>query len=286
MRNSPNHLPQSKQDELERIVNIIQGIESRVEIIILFGSFARGQQVDDRYVEDNIVYSYKSDFDLLLVVENRELADDFVILDDIKETIRNNKEIQTPISVILEDIEFLNEQLEIGRYFYTDIMKEGIILYDSKKLSLSKPRKLTSTEQVKIATEDYELWIKKAGGFFNSYVFNLEKEENNLAAFLLHQTAEALYNTILLVFSGYKPKEHDLEKLEKEAKRYVKQVVHVFPRKTRTDKELFDLLNSAYIDARYRKDYEITRTELKLLANRIKKFKKLVEKSCKKKIGE
>jgi uncharacterized protein len=33
-------------------------------ILILFGSFARGDWVNDRYVEDDVVYSYQSEFDL------------------------------------------------------------------------------------------------------------------------------------------------------------------------------------------------------------------------------
>ena len=40
-------------------------------MLILFGSYARGDWVVDRYVEDNIIYTYESDFDLLVVSEDR-----------------------------------------------------------------------------------------------------------------------------------------------------------------------------------------------------------------------
>ena len=39
----------------------------------------------------------------------------------------------------------------------------------------------------------------------------LEKGLLKKAAFELHQTAEALYTAIELVFTNYKPKSHDLE---------------------------------------------------------------------------
>jgi len=43
-------------------------------------------------------------------------------------------------------------------------------------------------------------------------------------------------------------------------------------------------LNRAYIDARYKKDYKITRQQLEYLAQRIKKLHELTEKICKAKI--
>ena len=43
-------------------------------MLILFGSYARGDWVNDRYVEGDVVYSYQSDFDLLVVTEDRAHA--------------------------------------------------------------------------------------------------------------------------------------------------------------------------------------------------------------------
>ena len=43
MGKSLDKLPKSKQDELEKIVEIIRKIEPRIEMGILFGSHARGQ---------------------------------------------------------------------------------------------------------------------------------------------------------------------------------------------------------------------------------------------------
>ena len=80
-----------------------------------------------------------------------------------------------------------------------------------------------------------------------------------MAAFLLHQAAENFYYTVLLVFTGYKSKTHNLRKLRKQAKYLSEKLFLVFPiENNKKEKHLFDLLKRGYIDARYRSDYIIT----------------------------
>ena len=52
MKTSLDHLPEYKRAELERVVEIIRHA-AEPEFIILFGSHARGDRVEDRRVEGN-----------------------------------------------------------------------------------------------------------------------------------------------------------------------------------------------------------------------------------------
>ena len=54
-----------------------------------------------------------------------------------------------------------------------------------------------------------------------------------------------------------------------------------------TDEEMarFELLNRAYIDARYKPDYSITREDLEYLASRVTELKALTESSCREKMA-
>ena len=88
----------------------------------------------------------------------------------------------------------------------------------------------------------------------------------------------------MLVASGYKPKTHNLETLGKIASRYYPEFLKIFPKKTEDEKRLFKQLKKAYIDARYKKDYSISKEELAYLAKRVEKLRDLVEKTCKAKI--
>ncbi|MFA6714403.1 MAG: nucleotidyltransferase domain-containing protein, partial [Victivallaceae bacterium] len=74
MKKSLAHLPLYKKQELKRLKSIILGKVPQTQLIILFGSHARGNWVDDEYVEDHITYSYKSDFDILVITEDWETA--------------------------------------------------------------------------------------------------------------------------------------------------------------------------------------------------------------------
>ena len=54
-------------------------------MVILFGSYATGKWVEDRYIEKGITYEYRSDFDLLVVITHEEFSQKFKIEDKIKE---------------------------------------------------------------------------------------------------------------------------------------------------------------------------------------------------------
>ena len=47
MKKSLAHLPERKRGELARIVSIIRASVPQAEMIILFGSYARGDAVED-----------------------------------------------------------------------------------------------------------------------------------------------------------------------------------------------------------------------------------------------
>jgi len=65
-------LPERKQQEIRKAVEVILSSSPLpVHFIILFGSYARGDWVEDCYVgDDGVTYSYQSDYDLLVVIEN------------------------------------------------------------------------------------------------------------------------------------------------------------------------------------------------------------------------
>lgn len=85
MRADLDHLPQAKQRELERVVQILfeefgdataiatSGWKKQARIlkIILYGSYARGGWVD----EPHTAKGYQSDFDLLVIVNHEKLTD-------------------------------------------------------------------------------------------------------------------------------------------------------------------------------------------------------------------
>ena len=152
---------------------------------------------------DGVHFKYQSDFDLLAIVESRSLRAQAHLEQDIEETLAHAEILQTPLSLIVHDIECINRHLKDGQYFFVDIYKQGILLYDSQRFQLESPRSLKLADRYHLAKEDFEYWFDSAMGFYKTFKFALDSKEYNQAAFLLHQVAERLYTTILLVFTRY-----------------------------------------------------------------------------------
>jgi len=169
MKTSLEHLPQAKQRELERIKEIlfeefnsaVSGAVSekkkrgRILKIILFGSFARGDWVDDRRRG-----GYKSDYDILVIVNAKYLVD-FEYWEVAEDRIQLDRTIRRTVQLIFEPLARVNMELSKGQYFFSDIRKDGIALYELKGHKLSEPEPLDEAEFLEIS----EKYFKTSFGF-------------------------------------------------------------------------------------------------------------------------
>ena len=197
MKDSLANLPQRKRGELARITAVIRDMAPQTEMLILFGSWARGNAVEDVTVEGCTTYEYSSDFDILAIVEDKALADNIDLWNDIEDKA-GKLPVETSVRLIAHDINFVNRQLKKGQYFFSDIKKEGILLYDSGNFELAEVKALSPKERAGQAKADFEQWFETANGAYGMYEDALKKHEYKWAAFMLHQTAEALYSCVIL----------------------------------------------------------------------------------------
>ncbi len=266
---------------------ILSVAEKQISKIILFGSYARGTWVKDKYFEGSILYSYESDLDILIVLK-KEYSKDFHksnVRDKIETLLKQqNLRSNPPITLITEPITYVNKQLEKNQYFFSDIKKEGILLYDDGVTPLAEAKNLSKNEKREIAEDDYEYWFERGEEFLFKAKNAHERKVYWSSAFELHQSTESFYNAILLVFTGYKPKLHDLEELGGMVRVYHDDLLKIFPIDTPERKECFELLRDAYVDARYNKNYIISKEQLDYLIKRVEKLKKTTEKICLEKI--
>lgn len=293
MKNSLPERSKEHEDRIKEIANIIvKAAKDKIAFVILFGSFARGTWVRDRYSEDNSVYEYASDYDFLIIKKFKKKDDKENGISDFELERKIKREIELATIVrdshnphfVIEPLSYVNSELEKGRYFFSDIRKEGVLFYDSGEFQLSEPKVLSKEEIREMAKEDYEYWLKKAFNFLATFQFLFSKQEYIDSSFQLHQAAEHLYNCVLLVLTGYKPKSHDLCQLGKLAAAQSNRFLTIFPTATEEQEECFKLLNKAYIDARYNKNFKIAKDQLIYLASRIDLLKEVVKEVCKERI--
>ncbi|MBB5436599.1 HEPN domain-containing protein [Pedobacter sp. AK017] len=284
MKTSLSHLPEAKQREIAHILGIIRE-EADPEKVILFGSHARGSWVEDEYVEDGIRFSYISDYDFLVVVKKGEVKEQ-AIISHIENRCNDFKSVVSPI---VHDIDYINEGLRIGQYFFSDIVSEGILLFDTKSFEFEKAAELTLEEERKKAQAYYDIWYPQASQFLidavNAYQRGTDGYRNS--AFYLHQSTECFFSAALLVHTGYKPKSHNLAKLRNYAKHVSVDLYAIFRSPIINEHEfhLFDLLKRSYIDARYKLDYAITKDELNELIAKVTKIQGIVKTICENRIN-
>ena len=278
MKTSIDFLPAHKQEQLQSIRDYIVA-QIDPEMIILFGSHARGEWVEDEYTEDGITYQYRSDFDILVITER---SPDNAARSRWHQTEKDlvHRFRDTPVSLILEGIRDVNREMRRNSYFYTDIYKEGIALYDNKRFRINPPSILSEAETLAKAKEDFDYWFGSANGFYKQYIYALGENDLKIAAFLLHQTVERYYVALILVFTGYRPKTHSLKELGEQAQRIHERFKVIFPTETQKQRDRFELLCRAYIDARYKKDYRISNDDLAWLAQRVEMLRDLVKIVC------
>ena len=277
MKTSLDHLPESKQRKLAALADLTRA-EAEVEMIILFGSFARGDAVEDP------VGGYFSDFDVLVIVKTPGMVDKLNVWSTIEGRAHRITR-PTQLSLIVHDIKDVNEQLEKGFYFFSDIKKEGILIYDSGQLHLAEAKDRTPAERKAQAQTWFDQWFKSASGFYRQYEHAVDDAEWNIAAFDLHQSTERFYHCALLVLTAYKPKSHNIEDLGKRAGDLHPALRGVFPRGTTEDDRLFKLLKHAYVDARYDPKFAITREELSAIATHVRELRSRVEVVCRERIA-
>ena len=256
MKTSIDHLPDDQQQKLQAITAVFTSpdVAIPIDMLILFGSRARGDWVDDRET------GYRSDYDLLVVVENEQQVNDLVVWGELERKVRAIIG-DTPLTFIVHDIKFVNKEIQVGQYFFGDIANEGVMLFDRRRFP-SRNRRLSMRRngwRWRNGTLKTGTTARESSGGSRDYGARHWLKE---AAFLLHQATERYYHAAILVFTGYKQRTHDIELLGVQAGEQHALMVDLLPKTDPDDKHLFDLLKKAYIDARYSMSYRITAEEL------------------------
>jgi len=296
MQTGLDHLPPAKQRELAEVVRILfeefgtahargnadWNRKGRILKVILYGSYARGDWVDDP------IGGYHSDYDILVVV-NYDRLTEFehwsAAEDRLMRAVAIAKTLSAPVSFIVHSLKDVNAQLERGRPFFVDIVQQGVALYEAEGFEFAQPRNLPPEEARVEAQRHFEEWFSTAAGFRDTATYALSKARNKEAAFLFHQATERLYHCTLLVLCLYSPKSHRLNFLRSQCEQIVPALVEAWPREDKFSRRCFELLRLAYVQARYSPAFKIGVDELAWIGQRVAMLEGLVETICREHIG-
>lgn len=294
MRVDLDHLPDVQQAELARVRDTLmaefaQAISTstqpwkkngKILKVILFGSYSRDDWVDE---PDN---GYQSDFDLLVIVSHEDLTDIAAYWYIAEDKILHDPAVRRPVNIIVHTLNEVNQALQRGEYFWIDIVRDGIAIYDLPNHSLATPQPLTSADAYRMAEGYFQHWMPLADHARSLAGTSVDNGVLRDAAFMLHQAAERLFICFLLVRTLYFPRSHNIKFLRSLSEDKEPRLIDAWPRGTRVDRRRFELLKRAYVEARYSPSYEIGADDLDALADSVKRLRDIVEQVCLEQLAE
>jgi predicted nucleotidyltransferase/HEPN domain-containing protein len=290
MKTSLDHLPPVKQHELARVVEIIleefedalkgasAGFKKRGRIlkVILYGSYARGTFVDEPHTKKG----YRSDFDILVVVNNRKLTDFSTYWYKAAERLMRDHHISTPVSLIIHSLREVNAGLRSGQYFFVDIRHDGVALYELDDEPLAVPGQVSAEEAWVMASGYFTDRLPGAASFLDTAKYLAQKGQYRHASFELHQSIEQAYSALLLVLTNYSPPSHNIRFLRGLAEERADALLEIWPGNQQRYLAWFNVLNEAYVKARYSPHFEISKEAVEWLTERTDLLLSAIEVVC------
>jgi len=294
MRKDIDHLPAAQQAELERAKHILMTEfevaisratqpwkkNGRIQKIVLFGSYARSDWVDQP------LNGYQSDFDLLIIVSHPKLTDIAEYWHVADDKIARDPAIERQVNFVVHTMDDVNQSLNRGEYFWVDIARDGIALYELPGSTFVMPKALTPSDAYEMASAYLTSWMTKVNDAIEIAEFCVAKNKLNDAAFLLHQATERAYICFLLVRTHYFPRSHNIKFLRSFAEGKEPRLIGAWPREAKLDRRRFELLKRAYVESRYSTSYEIGIEDLEAITERVHALRDLVDLVCQERLGQ
>jgi HEPN domain-containing protein len=179
----------------------------------------------------------------------------------------------------------VRQQLAQGSSFFRDVMTEGVALFDAGRAAIIVPE-LTPAQRLELARESFTRYFERAAQLYRSFERNLAHGSLAIAAFELHQVAETLCKAVLLVFTAYQPKLHDLEELGRRCARAAPGIGPLVLLDAPDRERRAALLRVAYVDARYSFGFAVSREDLEALAQYVGAFRARAERACQEQVAQ
>ncbi|MNE14337.1 HEPN domain protein [compost metagenome] len=185
----------------------------------------------------------------------------------------------------------VNQALTRGEYFWTDILRDGVTLYELPGHPFAQPKPMTARDAHETAQRyfneklgDIDVWIKEARQHMADATVSRHARKH--AAFRLHQATESAYICFLLVSTFYFPRSHNIKFLRSLAEDTDKRLTAAWPREQRADRRRFELLKRAYVEARYSDQYDVGADDLTLQLESVTQLRNLVVKASDERVAK
>lgn len=255
----------------ERLTSIIVEV-AKPDMIFLLGGSLHRRRSESIFCTTAPTSQHTADYFLLILMKdlsNKEIH-------EWQDKIEQHCKAEMLVTTIVLQTSTFKEWLKANHPFALTVWQSMVPVYDAGNLSLTTSIDSTQIVDQKDLEKQYTEGLNKSKEFLaGAELFRL-REQNKMAAFMLHQSAEQALRTMMKIGTGFHSNTHSIDRLIRYASLVSYQLPDVLPQKTDQDKRLFNLLQQAYIDTRYKEDYKICTLELLSLTEKVEWIQKIL----------
>lgn len=195
---------------------------------------------------------------LLVLIKKKHDASNNSVQDRIETTCHSI----CPVTAIVLDFEQFNQWLQEGHDFAYQVSVKATLLFEDLSLTFGdiKEVNLDTVNASRKAAQSKGLNLMQE--FLAGADLYKIRQQNKMAAFMLHQAAEFSLHAILKISIGLCVNSHNLDKLIRYCSLANNSVTKVFNKRIENENKLLHLLQRAYIETRYKETYHINNTDL------------------------
>ncbi|QGW29734.1 HEPN domain-containing protein [Phnomibacter ginsenosidimutans] len=183
---------------------------------------------------------------------------------ELESLIQNRSEELSPVAATVMQTAQVAQWLQKGNWYLHHCCAIHKLCYNNTGNRLPyQPNPVPPNHN--LMQQQFDNFLSKSTGFLTAATAQIEQQEWALAAFMLHQCLEAGLNALITPFLQQRIKTHSLHKLITLARHLMPGLSNMFPRYTAADVQQFQLLQKAYIHARYKNNFNITEQQCRNL---------------------
>jgi HEPN domain-containing protein len=196
---------------------------------------------------------------------------------EVRNKIEDNCKYLANVHAIVHKAGSARNALTEGNLFWSVITQEGFIVYQAPDLGLPSGNAISNECLIANAESNWERWGKQGSDFLKGAAFFRDDGNLRLAAFHLHQSVESVLIAVIQAVTGYHVVMHNLSRLLRLSKLVTDELADIFKNETKEDAQLFALLQNAYSQSRYNKDFNPDEEQLKLLFKKVMHINQVAE---------
>ena len=203
------------------------------------------------------------------------LVDDDANCAVLENKLENSCRQFIPVTALVLHTAIFVEWLFAGHSFAVRVQQRAVLLYGEAISFHAVP--IATAVTTADTEKQKQQGVQKVTSFFAGAELYLLRKEYKMAAFMLHQCAEQGLLAMLKAGSGLHINTHNLDKLVRYCSMVNYHITEIFSRQNEQEERLFQLLQKAYIDTRYKDNYQINIVELTAIKDMVAKLINIME---------